>query len=1337
MAIPIINVSILNGSNGFRLDGVAASDQSAISISNAGDVNGDGFDDLIVGAWDADPNGNYGAGSSYVVFGKASGFDAEMNLSSLDGSNGFRLDGVARLDRLGWSVSNAGDVNGDGFDDLIVGADGADPNSSASGSSYVVFGKASGFSAAMNLSSLDGSNGFRLDGVAELDRLGWSVSNAGDVNGDGFDDVIVGAINADLNGDQSGSSYVVFGKASDFEAEMDLSSLDGNNGFRLDGVMERDYSGLSVSGAGDINGDGFDDLIVGAPGADSNGNYSAGSSYVVFGKASGFSAAMNLSSLDGNNGFRLDGEADFGSGWSVSTAGDVNGDGFDDVIVGADGADPNGSFSGSSYVVFGKASGFEADMDLSSLDGNNGFRLDGEGAGDYSGGSVSSAGDVNGDGLDDLLVGASGADPNDNYDNHYDVGASYVVFGKVSGFSAVMNLSNLDGSNGFRLDGEANEGHFDQLVSNAGDVNSDGFDDLIVSSISFKGNGVFSGSSYVVFGGNFTGEAVYRGSPRDDHLRGTSTAERFEAGNGNDLITGFGGADVFHGDAGDDIIKVPDLNFQSVDGGIGSDTLELAGGGLNLNLADFDGKIDGIETIDLTGNGNNTLTLTLPGLLSLSDTTDTFTVNGNTDDHVVGLFSGWADGGVDGDYHLYTNQGLALRVDTSVRTDHPARTPAPAGVINLANLDGNNGFRLDGAAVSDVSGVSVSDAGDVNGDGFDDVIIGASGADTNGENSGSSYVVFGKASGFDAVMDLSSLDGNDGFRLDGMATNDRSGESVSAAGDVNGDGFDDVFVGAPSANPNGTSSGSSYVVFGKASGFSAAMNLSSLDGNNGFRLDGVRLFDRSGDSVSSAGDVNGDGFDDVIVGASRTSYVVFGSNSGFDAELNLSNLDGDNGFKLTNYSSVYGGVSVSTAGDINGDGFADLIAGVLLQSNDMFSYAYSSISYVVFGKSSGFNATLSLLSLDGSNGFVIDGLGYTPENSKPSVSSAGDINGDGFDDLIVGLSGKTPVGSGSSSNYVVFGKASGFDALLDLTKLDGNNGFSIKGATIGDRSGFSVSNAGDVNGDGLDDLLIGAYGADPNGESSGSSYVVFGKTTGFGATMNLSSFDSNNGVRLDGAVVGDRSGRSVSSAGDVNGDGFDDLIVGAYGADPNGESSGSSYVIFGSSDFGGDNVIAGTPGNDVLKGTPSADIFEAGDGNDKMIGRGGADVFHGGAGDDYIQVADLGFGSVDGGSGNDTLHLDGKNLNLDLANLGDKIHGIETICLYGRGDNALTLTATNLLDLSDSTNTLRINGNAGDHITIQDDGWVDGGPRGSGYYHVYTHNDAVLLVGQNVTVDFA
>ncbi|MGH8511474.1 MAG: hypothetical protein ACREU8_08860, partial [Gammaproteobacteria bacterium] len=320
-------------------------------------------------------------------------FPANLDLGSLDGSHGFKLSGIAGRDYSGGSVSAAGDVNGDGVDDVIIGARGADPNGYNSGASYVVFGAAGAFPANLGLSILDGMNGFQLSGVAAFNYSGLSVSAAGDVNGDGVDDVIIGA---------AGDSYVVFGKdtaAGAFQANLKLSSLDGTNGFQLSGVVAGDLSGHWVSAAGDVNGDGVDDVIIGAPGARE--------SYVVFGKdtaATGaFPAHLEVSTLDGANGFKLD-----GSSSSVSAAGDINGDGVADVIIGVELDDPSGSRSGASYVVFGKdtvaAGAFPAHLELSSLDGTNGFQLSGVVAGDLSGHWVSAAGDVNGDGVDDVII---------------------------------------------------------------------------------------------------------------------------------------------------------------------------------------------------------------------------------------------------------------------------------------------------------------------------------------------------------------------------------------------------------------------------------------------------------------------------------------------------------------------------------------------------------------------------------------------------------------------------------------------------------------------------------------------------------------------------------------------------------------------------------------------------------------------------------------------------------------------------------------------------------------------------------------------------------------------
>ncbi|ELR96644.1 S-layer family protein [Gloeocapsa sp. PCC 73106] len=537
-------LSSLDGSNGFTLNGIAGNDRSGFSVSSAGDINNDGFDDLIIGADGADINGN-ASGSSYVVFGKGTSFSATLNLSTL---NSFTLNGVTPVDYSGRSVSSAGDINGDGFDDLIIGAFGADPNGSASGSSYLVFGKGTTFSSPLNLSTLNGTNGFILNGSDANDNSGRSVSNAGDINGDGFDDLIIGAFGADPNGTQSGESYVVFGKGTTFSSPLNLSTLNGTNGFTINGVDAYDYSGRSVSNAGDINGDGFDDLIIGAYLADPNGTQS-GESYVVFGKDTTFSSPLNLSTLNGTNGFTINGVTSFDrSGFSVSSAGDINGDGLDDLIIGAYRADVNGADSGSIYVVFGQNTPFSSPLNLFTLNGPNGFTINGIAAGDRLGRSVSSAGDVNDDGIDDLIIGAVGADPNGSFS-----GSSYVVFGKNTPFSPTLNLSTLNGTNGFTLNGINAYDNSGYSVSSAGDVNGDGIDDLIIGAYGGDPNGGASGESYVVFGApppsiSVTVSPTSVTEDGSDNLVYTFTRTRNTSSALNDVNFNVGGEAIFNND---------------------------------------------------------------------------------------------------------------------------------------------------------------------------------------------------------------------------------------------------------------------------------------------------------------------------------------------------------------------------------------------------------------------------------------------------------------------------------------------------------------------------------------------------------------------------------------------------------------------------------------------------------------------------------------------------------------------------------------------------------------------------------------------------------------------
>ena len=396
------DLTSLNGNNGFMVPAIALSGYLGISVSTAGDINGDNITDLILGA----PFANSYNGTAYVIFGSRGGFVSPFNLSNLNGSNGFMVPGISSNGELGSSVSTAGDINGDNITDLVLGAPVANSNN---GTAYVIFGSRGGFTSPFNLTNLNGNNGFMVPGIASGGYLGISVSTAGDINGDNITDLVLGAYAANS---RNGTAYVIFGSRGGFTSPFNLTNLNGNNGFMVPGIASNGYLGISVSTAGDINGDNITDLVLGAYQANSNN----GTAYVIFGSSGGFTSPFNLSNLNGSNGFMVPGIASTGQLGSVSTAGDIDGDNITDLVLGAYGAN---SGNGTAYVIFGSRGGFTSPFNLTNLNSSNGFMIPGIASTDNLGSSVSTAGDINGDNITDIVLGAPGNN-----------GTAYVIFGQ-------------------------------------------------------------------------------------------------------------------------------------------------------------------------------------------------------------------------------------------------------------------------------------------------------------------------------------------------------------------------------------------------------------------------------------------------------------------------------------------------------------------------------------------------------------------------------------------------------------------------------------------------------------------------------------------------------------------------------------------------------------------------------------------------------------------------------------------------------------------------------------------------------------------------------------------
>jgi hypothetical protein len=850
---------------------------------------------------------------------------------------------------FGHCVSTAGDVNGDGYCDVIVGARDYDKGEVDEGCTLLFYGSASGLSS---------TPAWTAEGNQANAQFGDSVSTAGDVNGDGYCDVIVGAHLYDNGEFDEGRAFVYHGSATGLSTVPDWTA---------EGNQTNGQFGVSVSTAGDVNGDGYVDVIVGAFFYD-NGELDEGRAFVYHGSAFGLSGTPSWSA-EPNQAY-----AWFGR--SASTAGDVNGDGYGDVVVGAFHYGNGQMDEGGAFVYCGSSSG---------LSSTASWTAEGNQASAYFGYSVSMAGDVNGDGFSDVIIGANAYD-----DGETDEGRAFLYQGSASGLLSAASWT-----------AESNQpgAYFGHSVSMAGDVNGDGYSDVIVGAIYYDNGEADEGRAF-----------LYQGSPS-----GLSATPAWAA----------------------------EVNQAGADLGI---SVSTAG---DVNGDGYSDVIAGSYYYD----------------------------NGETDEGRAFVYYG-----------------------------------APSG------LSASSSWAAEGNQAEAKWGYSVSTAGDVNGDGYSDVIVGAQVYDNGETDEGRAFVYHGSASGLSTSAD---------WTAEGDQTGAEFGCSVSTAGDVNGDGFSDVVVGAPEYDNGQVDEGAAFVYHGSASGLSPSAIWTA-------ESDQVDV--SFGHSVSTAGDVDGDGFSDVIVGAFACgrAFVYHGSASGLSPSPKWTGEGG----QVTSYF----GWSVSTAGDVNGDGFSDVIVGAHYHDNNETD---EGAAFVYHGSASG---------LSPSSSWTAEG-GQEAAHFGWSVSTAGDVNGDGFSDVIVGAFYHDNGESEEGRAFVYHGSASGLSTSADWI-AEGNQTYA--------EFGGSVSAAGDVNGDGFSDVVVGACYYDNGQNNEGRAYVYHGSASGLSSSASWTA---------EGDQAGAHFGWSVSNAGDVNGDGFGDVLVSAPHYDAGQVDIGKVYVYYGN----GGNGLSRSP----------------------------------------------------------------------------------------------------------------------------------------------------------------
>ncbi len=595
--------------------------------------------------------------------------------------------------------------------------------------------------------------------------------------------------------------------------------------------------------------------------------------------------------------------------------------------------------------------------------------------------------------------------------------------------------------------------------------------------------------------------------------------------------------------------------------------------------------------------GGDALTDTLQDTLEVLDTVteDSLDASGDTDSPADTEDSTPDDVGHDTGHDPVDEDPLPDQVDTPVDpveeeavdvTEEELPTCHTPHLPDLSILDGTTGFSFQGRNSYDDVGRDVSYLGDVNADGYDDLGISA----PEGGTEGHVYVVFGgPATGRYGYLDRYALDGIEGFTMVGIGPSSETGTSLAGDCDVNNDTIEDILVGIGEAGITygRSEAGGAAVVFGAAGlGATGTLDLGTVDGTNGVVMLGS-VWQRAGVDIDCAGDVDNDGFDDIIVGGARSgsfnvnsaSLVYGGSSIGTAGFLDLDLLDGSDGVKIEGEEEGDGfGHPVAGLGDVNGDGYDDFGIGAGNAIEAVPGSGYGLFYVFEGGPSLGSGGYFSTASFTTSTGFALYNGGG---RIGGAISRLGDVNGDTLADYLVADSLDSSTGYLSGVAFVVYGRATTPSLFVDLSMLDPAVCHRFATALARDSFGRAVASAGDVDLDTIPDVLVSGRGTGSMATyGTGKVYLV---DTTPPLLHDPTLIDGTHGSIFEGLVDGDALGWCIATAGDTNADTVADIVMGAPVADSSwGTDAGEAYVIFSRS--------VCTPGGAVTAANPAWQI---------------------------------------------------------------------------------------------------------------------------------------------------